>query len=230
MGTKLTLNQKLRLIGFRIGFDDEKTPSKHKFSSLDYDLEDTLIAACFESFDDNRILRVLTVWAKTHGQRVIQEKLFKRLTEWERIKGVQHHVQYFTAICVAEGFSGWKKWLTLTPKNPIFPGDEEALKASIKLKGEDLKLGKLGVLVPNGFLRPRPDDVYSVDELTSDNRQYRNRFLYGTNWRADIITAIEAGLDNPSQIAKAIGCSYEPAYRVFHEYRIWSGQKVVAHF
>jgi hypothetical protein len=56
------------------------------------------------------------------------------------------------------------------------------------------------------------------EELLKINLQFRNRLIYGANWRADIITAIQMGIDNPNKIKELIGCSYEPANRIFKEY------------
>ena len=57
-------------------------------------------------------------------------------------------------------------------------------------------------------------------ELAHDTQQCRNRLLYGASWRADIIAAIEQGAANPFIISKTLGCSYEPAHRIFREYQI----------
>ena len=76
------------------------------------------------------------------------------------------------------------------------------------------------MLIAEGSLRIREDDVLPPAVLAKKNKQYRNRLLYGPSWRADIITAIENGAKNPTEISKSIGCSYEPAYRVFTEYSL----------
>ncbi|MBI4565989.1 MAG: hypothetical protein HY716_14985 [Planctomycetes bacterium] len=78
-------------------------------------------------------------------------------------------------------------------------------------------LRKVNFCVPNGSLRIRDEDVLKPGELVRRNRQYRNRCLYGPSWRADIVTALECGLRSPAAIARAIGCSYEPAYRVYRQ-------------
>jgi predicted transcriptional regulator len=49
------------------------------------------------------------------------------------------------------------------------------------------------------------------------NVQYRNRLLYGADWRADVITAIQMGATRPATIVKWIGISYEPAHRIFED-------------
>jgi hypothetical protein len=60
----------------------------------------------------------------------------------------------------------------------------------------------------------------TAEDLIKSNLQYKNRFIYGANWRADIITAIQFGYDNPSKIKDLIGCSYEPANRIFKQYKM----------
>jgi hypothetical protein len=76
------------------------------------------------------------------------------------------------------------------------------------------------VIVPTVAIRIRERDVLTPQELAQINRQYRNRYLYGPSWRADIITAIESGAASPSEVMRMAGCSYEPAHRVFREYRL----------
>jgi hypothetical protein len=57
------------------------------------------------------------------------------------------------------------------------------------------------------------------------NPQYKNRYLYGTNYRADIITAIETGAGNRHKISKGLGCAYESVFRVYKEYELWKQAK-----
>ena len=47
-----------------------------------------------------------------------------------------------------------------------------------------------------------------------------NRILFGCNWRADIISAIEIGSENPTEVKNRLKCSYETAHRVFNDYRL----------
>ena len=46
---------------------------------------------------------------------------------------------------------------------------------------------------------------------------YKNRLIYGAQWRADIITAIERGAKTPIEISRMCGASYEPCHRVLSE-------------
>ena len=65
--------------------------------------------------------------------------------------------------------------------------------------------------------------MLTTERLIQKNLQYRNRLLFGASWRADIITAIQMGMKTPYEISKKIGCSYEPAYRIFKEYALALG-------
>src|SRR5262249_47629716 len=115
------------------------------------------------------------------------------------------------------------KLLRTSSRHPEHPVDPELLESSIQFQGSDEELKKHGILVPKKLLRIRPEDVLTEVELSKSNPQYKNRLLFGACWRADIITAIEAGVENPSQISRLLGCSYEPAHRVFREYQLARG-------
>lgn len=223
---KLSVNQKMRLIGLRIGFDDALVNPKH-LSVFDYDIEETFLAATFEAENDLRILRILISWVKVHGDYVLIEKLLKRLKAWEAIKGESSAFQLLAATAVIAGFSGWKRGLRASVKKPIYPGNKALLLSSIELKGVDPMFSPLGIMVPHNYLSPRESDVFTVHELLSSHLQYRNRHLFGANWRSDIITAIESGIENPFRISKVVGCSYEPAHRVFGEYQLLRDLKLV---
>ena len=78
-----------------------------------------------------------------------------------------------------------------------------------------------GFLIPKNSIRVRETDVAPKKKLIQENLQYKNRYVYGANWRADIITAIQLlEFENPYQITKAIGCSYPSAHRVFNDYKL----------
>jgi hypothetical protein len=75
----------------------------------------------------------------------------------------------------------------------------------------------------SGFLIPKNSEpihekyILSPRQLASCNQHYKNKLLYGANWRADIITAIEKGARNPRQASKISSSSYEPAHRIFND-------------
>ena len=217
--SNLTLDQKLRSIGFRIGFKGEDVDPMIN-SSLDYDIEETLLLSIYESENDGRILRIVLGWIKVHGDRVLLEKFFKKAKIFEATRGEAFMMPLIIGAAVVYGHIGWKKWLKTNPSKPFYPGSPNVVKSSISHKGANPQFQKIGILIPNGFLGMKEGDVFTIEELVASNVQYKNRYIYGTNWRADIITAIQCGLTNAFQISKKIGCSYEPAYRVSKEYLI----------
>lgn len=58
------------------------------------------------------------------------------------------------------------------------------------------------------------------DLWVQNNLFIHNRVLFGCNWRADIISAIEIGAENPTEVKNRLKCSYETAHRVFNDYRL----------
>lgn len=65
--------------------------------------------------------------------------------------------------------------------------------------------------------------ITKIDLFLKNNVFIRNRLLFGCNWRADIISVIDMGLDNPTSVKNRLGCSYETAHRVFSEYTLVEG-------
>jgi hypothetical protein len=219
MQNKICLNQKLSLIGIRISYS-EKDYEVSTTTCFDYDIEETLILAAFEATQDYRLLSLLLSWVKIHGDYVIVEKLFKKLKEFEKYKGQTHIMNMLAVQAVLSGFLKWKKWVTSSKDKPIYPFIDESFKSSIEYQGANEDFAKFGVQIPKKFLRIRDSDIFSIEELAKSNIQYRNRLIYGSSWRADIIAAIEFGFKNPSIIARTVGCSYEPSHRIFNEYLI----------
>ncbi|MCM8542872.1 MAG: hypothetical protein NE328_21575, partial [Lentisphaeraceae bacterium] len=127
---------------------------------------------------------------------------------------------WFTAIAVYGKINcshKWKSLITIPEKNSyLLP--EKISKSAIKLKGAEEWLEEYRILLPKGSLRIREEDVMKPEQLIKINHQYKNRYLFGPSWRADIITAIQDGCKTPTAIVNKIGCSYEPAHRILHEY------------
>lgn len=65
--------------------------------------------------------------------------------------------------------------------------------------------------------------IAKIDLFLRNNLFVRNRLLFGCNWRADIISVIDMGFDNPTAVKNRLGCSYETAHRVFGEYTLVEG-------
>jgi hypothetical protein len=208
--TNLSLDQKLAYIGVQIITPNSQPPK------IWTDIETTLHEATMEISHDSRLFSLLCSWVSVHGDYVIIEKLMKlqrkRNSPW----------LVALAICAANlGFHQWKR-LIKKQKMEFSLVDRDLALSSIAMKGEELTFRKCGFLVPKGTIRVRASDAQTPQHLVKTNPQYRNRLLYGASWRADIITAIKQGMKTPYEIAKTLGCSYEPAHRIFKEYLLAS--------
>jgi hypothetical protein len=206
-----TLNDRLRTIGFRlvVGAGAPKGGAA--------DIERTLLEAVEEFPRDARLASLLLSWIKVHGACVIVEKLRKLAREREASSpGSTRWLAAPAAFAVIQGDHRWKM-LVRRSKEPLYLFPREVTETAVRMKGAVDWLGRVNIRVPQGSLRIREDDVLDPRALIRRNAQYRNRYVYGPCWRADIVTAIEHGLRSPAEIARATGCSYEPAYRVFRQ-------------
>ncbi len=210
-----TLDDRLQAIGFRLA----QTASRSlPAGSFEADIERTLLDALVELPSDRRLASLLFTWVKVHGAHVIVEKL-RKLAGPTRLDPDSPGI-WLSALAAFALENGDRKWskLLVKPPRPILLYPAELTQSAIALKGAIPWLEAAGFLLPAGSLRIREDDVLPPAELIRRNRQFRNRYLYGASWRADIITAIQEGYTRPAAIARHIGCSYEPAHRIFKEY------------
>lgn len=215
----LTFNHKLRAIGFRITAGSEGGVPE------DVDIERTLLEAIQEFPKDARQASLVLSWVKVHGAFVIVEKLMKLASrEGREGSGSMRWLAAVAGFAVQKGDHRWKT-LARRSKEPVYLFPKEVTESAIRLKGAVDWLTKLNFIVPEGALRIREDDVLGPRELIRRNMQYRNRYIYGPSWRADIITAIERGVTSPAAISRAMGCSYEPAHRVFRQFTLVKGAR-----
>jgi hypothetical protein len=204
-------NRNLQSIGFLISSGSDAA------DSTNVDIERTILDAVKELPRDGRLASLLLSWVKVHGEFVIVEKLRKLANQLEMSEpGATTWLGAVAAFSVREGDSRWRILLH-RPKAPVYLLPKEVAETAIAMKGAEDWLKTYNYLVPVGSLRIRVQDVLAPRDLLRINRQYRNRYIYGPSWRADIATAVDDGLRTPADIARAVGCSYEPAYRVFHQ-------------
>lgn len=208
--SNVSLNQKLSHIGIRLaGLTTELT------EKVWIDIEETLYQASLEVESDSRLFMLLCSWVSVHGKYVVIEKLLA----WQKQKESAWLVG-LAIFAVAHKIHGWKSLIKKIEAERSLSTNQIA-RAAIDFKGEDNTFKNTGFLIPKGSLRIRSKDVATVLDLSRENLQYRNRLLIGSNWRSDIITAIQLGYKNPYQIAKATGCSYPSAFYTFKDYAIF---------
>ena len=212
---KTNIEQKMRYLGFNIS-----SRGLEEINPIMFDIERDIIDIIVESRKDYRVLGLLSIWFKKHADVIIIEKFYKIISKRSDIDSLDPILNYLIAVALSNKHNKWKRWLKTNQKKPTYPIDKENLDSAIKVKGKDEMLAQYGIRVPVGFLKTNDEKIFDQEDLAKKNKQYRNRLIIGPNWRSDIITAIELGIENPFKISTTLGCGYESAYRVMKEYRI----------
>lgn len=206
------LFKELEAIGFRV-----TSASSYKLQGIP-DIERTLIKSLYHVDSEGRLLGLILTWLQVHGTHLIADKFFK---EYEEARKYLGETPWFNGVCAymySEKDHRFKKGAKKLKKTHSFGNRDQA--SLIKLKGSVNFLEEVGILVPLTALRIREQDVMTVDELVKSNNQYRNRYIYGANWRAEIITLIQRGAQNPNQISKLLGIARSRVGIVFKEYML----------
>jgi len=217
----LSLNQKLAQIGVRLSLRDE-AKRKSKALVFDADIEDTLLEAAAQIPKESKLFSLLLSWIEVHAEYVIVEKLMKKTQKLDLSDPARVWINALAIYATHRGFHKWKRWVEKA-QGDVYLYPKKTSQSALKLKGAVSYFEEKGYLIPEGSIRVRAADALTPIELSRQNKQYQNRLLYGPSWRADIITAIEEGIETPYAIAALVGCSYEPAHRVFNEYNIAKG-------
>jgi len=207
------LTKKLIGIGFRLSGESEKNPN----------IEDTLIAAAIEGMaGDFRVLGILTDWFYLHYERVNVDRLIRALKN----ENNQRVNAYFAAIG-----NIFNKDIRYKKLKKIYRG--EALNLSlgpgssflIKRNGEDERFVGSKLLVANGTLRVRLDDILSPQDLAKIHSDYYYRLLIGPSYRADMVSLFK---QNPrltaSELAKQTYGSFATAWGVMKDMSLIQGQ------
>lgn len=176
------------------------------------DIELTIYLALKQIQTDKRLLGLLLSWVSLHGEKINIERLAKisnsKPLPWLTL------IARFGLHCKQ---SRWKTLIDDKPKKTLANGDLKGAKSRIKLKGEEPWAEGSGFLIPKGSESISDKYVLSTKQLAEINLHFKNKLIYGANWRADIITAINAGAQNAFQASKLCMCSYEPAHRVYND-------------
>ena len=210
MNNQKNLYAKLDFIGLRVSHNERLSKGEVP------DIEHTLIEACYEVDRDGRLLGLLFSWMMIHGDHLIADKFFK---EYKNAKKYLGESPWFYALCAFRHHQKdhrFKKGLVKLKAPHYFGGPNQS--SLIKLKGSVDYLQKLNIFVAPSSLRIRESDVLSQEELVKTNEQYRNRYIWGANWRAEIIGLIRKGAKTPGEIAKTLGLARSRVGIVFKEY------------
>ena len=214
MNSKKNFNSVFDVLGIRVHENEFHRPDIQ-------DIELALLELIYLAEKDLKSLGLLISWCKVHADSIIYEKLEKHYKIYSKIKGETIVYTIFMIFCSVYGKRRIKNRCKKLTSKSFFPSDkttELMLKRSTPL--EELK--KYNIYMSEKSLRIREEDVLTVKQMISKNEQYKNRYIYGSSWRADIIYHINKGANSPFEISKLIGCSYEPANRVWHQYQLLS--------
>jgi hypothetical protein len=183
------------------------------------DFEEALIEIMYLAEKDSRILSLLITWGLTNSKHVIVKKLQKYYKQFKKYRGDTVVFNIFAIYCLSNGDHRFKKVAEKYKENTTFP-NRKSTESSVKLKGASPELQEFNILTPMNYIRIRKTDVSPTKDLIKSNLQFRNRFLFGPNWRADIIYKIQQGAKSPSDVSRSLGCSYEPVNRIWKEYHL----------
>lgn len=170
--------------------------------------------------DDFRLLGPMLSWVAVHGSAVIIEKLVKMLRHLTKDGKDVEFVALFALIALEYGHKRWSiiaERFAPDSNSPRHVGPPDIAESLLQVKGEESWSKGSGFLVPKGSAVVNLKWVLSRTALAKQHRQYRNRLIYGAQWRSDIVTAYELGARTPAEASRMTGASYEPCYRVRSE-------------
>lgn len=205
-----SLDQSLFDIGIQLNIPYRKLKSW-------VDIEKTILQALLQARDDRKIFSLILSWADTYGDRLIAEKLIKIYKKMD-IKADQE--VWFRMFFIYMFDSGHRSFKNLALEYPIKTLARRDYATALKLKGAHSIFEKYNILIPESFINISKKNISPIEVLFKRNFILKNRYLFGANWRSDIISAIQMGMQNPFQIKNTIGCSYDAAYRTFKDYKL----------
>jgi hypothetical protein len=213
--TVLTLEEKLAAIGVMTA-TQQLSSETIAYVDLEETLADAIISFA-ETSDEQRWLGPGLAWVDVHGATVIIEKLTKILKSRASHGSNVEFASLLASFALQHGHKRWRTLKSLAPNFPRLIGHPDLAASLVKLRGDEEWSRDVNFIIPKGSVLPQRKWTLSQTSLAALNPQYRNRLIYGAQWRADIITAIDRGARTPSEASRASGASYEPCHRVFRE-------------
>lgn len=149
------------------------------------DIEETLAEAIETlpySKEKGRILKVLCSWIMENGNQVILEKLAKILTKKSADHANVSYAALLGAFAVSKKFHKWAILKKFKPDSQVEIGDRRKVSAELEEWASEVNfsVNKEGIPV---------DSKYSLSrsQIARMHKQFRNRLIYGAQYRADII-------------------------------------------
>lgn len=190
----------------------------HQSKIHNADPEKTIVESLKEFQDDRKMLALILAWLIEFGDLVHVERVKALMSDLSAnelawLGGIAHY--QVTRSTTARN-SRWQTVMDTTQKRfgKLTPHFETSKLDDLQAKrsGADESFAHFGIRIPK-VLPSDPKKIKSRD-IIKKNLWLRMRLLFGTNWRADVATAILLGLAKTSyQAGKVLGCSPETAYR-----------------
>ena len=218
MGSLSNPRKLLAAIGVQF---DEKVDAE---SFRTADIEQALLEGARAVFKgDLRVTNPLFTWVEKNGEYINTERLKKLLKADSQPESlVWIHALAFFGLSL--GQHRWKI-LAAPQKSAValrntFQTSEEALEDARtlqRIKGELHWAQETGFTLASTSIRTSSKYALDTEPLAKLCPPFGNRLLFGPNWRADIVSAIQNGARTPKEVRLRTGCSQEPANRILRE-------------
>jgi hypothetical protein len=179
--------------------------------------EECLVELSKRVLQDFKALVFMCGAVQTHGNLLHPEMLLKCLINSDADFNVIGSLLLKTQ---DRRFSKVIQYCRESRKSPTQPLRVLALAARTGQSAFDAEFRSFGIHISE-LPQVSEKKITSSERLLRQNVFFQNRVLFGSNWRADIISCIQNGLENPSKIKKRLRCSYETAHRVFNDYLLF---------
>jgi hypothetical protein len=177
--------------------------------------ETSLVAAFKASKDDYRTLVLVHTWVQKNHDLIHTEALQRSLKQ-EQQTGL---IKLIAGALYATEQKRFSKILELAETEKTKPELNKyiSMAAEIGQCKEDPSYAKFGLKVSEIDLAPERK-FRTRESMLEQNAFFYCRVLFGVNWRADVAASflLNKAL-NPTEVSQFLGCSYDAAYRNFHD-------------
>lgn len=209
---KGTFTQKMILIGFLLSDESQIE------NSADYVDFEAILAEAFITIpqrrDKNRLTTLLLSWIEVHGWCINHEKLKKNLEKLPHEEVLESYASLAGAFATFRKLKGWNYLLTFASTNGVKDLSESS---TIAMRGLEPWALNAGYRLAKDTLKTDLRWVMSRSQLSEFRPEYKNRLIVGPNWRADVLSVVEKGVNRPADVQKIILISYEPAHRILKD-------------
>jgi len=196
------------------------------------DPERTLLCSLEHASHQRKTLKLVAAWLSTYGDLIHVERVvcLMRNGTWLDDSAEMRPARTLAAFADRLVEQGDRRWNAVITEAKRTLGESPAqLPASedevflIGRDGTDAHFYKFGISTSSLMLGSDVTDqsvnkkIRLREHVLKENPWLRLRSAVGTNWRADVLFIILAGLaKNPFQASRTLGCSYETAHRIWN--------------